>query len=115
MAPVAKSITVFVLACSSVFGCGSTQPEPSTPIAAESPPAEGEPPAPSAGSTTGAARPEITAQACEAAGGTVVGDIGDGAIHRPDYQCTNGKAPTGTIRAPEGGPIAIEGSVCCPK
>jgi hypothetical protein len=57
----------------------------------------------------------MTAQDCEAAGGTVVGDIGDGAIHRPEYVCASGVAPTGSIRAPEGAPMAVEGSVCCPK
>ncbi len=55
-----------------------------------------------------AERPETTAAACEAAGGSVVGDIGDGAIHRPDYRCPDGQAPTGSI------PLGVEGSVCCP-
>lgn len=59
-------------------------------------------------------RPELTAAACEAEGGTVVGDIGDGAIHKPDYLCPDsGEAPIGTIVADADGPIAIEGSVCC--
>ncbi len=57
----------------------------------------------------------LTAEACEASGGTVVGDIGDGAIHRPDYRCPSGSPPSGTIRAAEGAPMAVEGSVCCPK
>ena len=69
-------------------------------------------PSPSEGES---ARPAVTAQACEAGGGSVVGDIGDGAIHRPEYRCANGALPTGSIRAEAGGPIAIEGSVCCPK
>ncbi len=61
-----------------------------------------------------ASRPSITAAACEEQGGTVVGDIGDGAIHRPDYQCPgSGAAPLGTIAAEAGGPIGVEGSVCC--
>jgi len=60
-------------------------------------------------------RPTLTVQDCETSGGSVVGDIGDGAIHRPEYRCANGAKPTGSIRAAEGGPIAIEGSVCCPK
>ena len=60
-------------------------------------------------------RPSVTAEACEAGGGLVVGDIGDGAIHRPEYRCANGAAPTAGIQAAGGGPIAIEGSVCCPK
>jgi hypothetical protein len=71
---------------------------------------------PSTGSTEDApARPELTADACEKSGGVVVGDIGDGAIHRADYRCPSGAEPSGTIRAVEGGPIAVEGSVCCPK
>jgi hypothetical protein len=57
----------------------------------------------------------MTSQECEATGGTVVGDIGDGAIHRPDYKCANGSSPLGSVRAAEGGPVAIEGSVCCAK
>jgi hypothetical protein len=68
----------------------------------ESPPKDGE-------------RPSLSASDCEAKGGTVVGDIGDGAIHRPDYVCPeSGKPPIGTIAADPGGPVAIEGSVCCP-
>jgi hypothetical protein len=62
-----------------------------------------------------AQKSQLTAEECEASGGTVVGDIGDGAIHRPEYLCPSGKRPSGSIRAPEGGPIAIEGSVCCPS
>lgn len=59
-------------------------------------------------------RPELTAAACEAQGGTVVGDIGDGAIHQPGYVCPDsGAAPIGTIVADPGGPVAVEGSVCC--
>jgi hypothetical protein len=59
-------------------------------------------------------RPQLTAEACEAEGGTVVGDIGDGAIHRPDYRCPeSGEAPIGTIVDDAGGPIGIEGAVCC--
>ena len=89
-------------------GCGgSTEPakEPAPEPAAPAPSA-----APSAGEGT-----SLTAEACAASGGTVVGDIGDGAIHRPDYKCASGAKPTGRIRAAEGGPVAIEGSVCCPK
>lgn len=59
-------------------------------------------------------RPELTAAACEAEGGTVIGDIGDGAIHRPEYRCPDsGEAPIGSVVADPGGPVAIEGSVCC--
>jgi hypothetical protein len=59
-------------------------------------------------------RPLITSTECQGGGGTIVGDIGDGAIHRPDYLCENGQPPTGTIRAEGDEPIAIEGAVCCP-
>lgn len=58
-------------------------------------------------------RSTLTAEACEQQGGTVVGDIGDGAIHRPDYRCPSGEPPLGTIQAVEGEPIAVEGSICC--
>lgn len=59
-------------------------------------------------------RPQLTSADCEAQGGTVVGDIGDGAIHRPDYVCPDsGEAPIGSIVAEGGEPIAIEGAVCC--
>src|SRR5512134_262179 len=81
----------------------------------QTPPSESAPAPPSAGSNEPIQRPELTADACQATGGTVVGDIGDGAIHRADYSCPSGKKPSGNIRAPEGGPIAVEGSVCCPK
>ncbi len=57
---------------------------------------------------------ELTARDCEAQGRTVVGDIGDGAIHRPDYVCPGtGAPPIATIVADPGGPIGVEGSVCC--
>jgi hypothetical protein len=52
-------------------------------------------------------RPEMTTEACESQGGSVVGDIGDGAVHRPDYVCPNGSPPIGTV------PLGVEGSVCC--
>jgi len=57
----------------------------------------------------------LTAEACEAGGGAIVGDIGDGAIHRAEYRCPNGAKPSGSIRALGAGPIAVEGSVCCPR
>ncbi len=56
----------------------------------------------------------LTAAACKADGGTIVGDIGDGAIYKPDYTCeSNGKSPLARIKPEEGGPIGVEGSVCC--
>ncbi|MCR9164051.1 MAG: hypothetical protein ACE37F_01875 [Nannocystaceae bacterium] len=92
------------LALTLLCACDKGEPAPQPP-AAES---EGLP------GGGGATRPELTADACEADGGTVVGDIGDGAIHQPDYVCeSNGQPPVGTIVADEGGPIATEGAVCC--
>ena len=59
-------------------------------------------------------RPALTSAECQEKGGSVVGDIGDGAIHRPDYVCAGGQPPLGSIRAAEGEPVAVEGAVCCP-
>ena len=56
----------------------------------------------------------VTAAECADAGGSVVGDIGDGAIFKPDYVCqSSGEPPTARIVAEEGGPLGVEGSVCC--
>jgi hypothetical protein len=109
MANTFHRFVIRLLVCLSLAGCGGAQSEPATPSREEPPPAAQPEPG------TSGARPTITAQDCEAAGGTVVGDIGDGAIHRPEYVCASGVAPTGAIRAPEGEPMAVEGSVCCPK
>jgi hypothetical protein len=99
--------------CSAIgsLGCGGAQPQPETSSDGSAPSAAAEPPA----TATGNARPELTAEACEAGGGAVVGDIGDGAVHRADYRCPSGSVPRASIRAPEGGPVAVEGAVCCPK
>jgi len=56
----------------------------------------------------------LSADACHAQGGIVVGDIGDGATHRSDYVCSSGQQPLGDIMLPEDGPVPVEGSVCCP-
>ncbi len=69
----------------------------------------------SPGASADAARPSLTAEACEASGGALIGDIGDGAIHRPEYRCPNGAKPSANIAAEQGRPIAVEGSVCCPR
>lgn len=89
-----------------VAGCGSSQApqNPPTGDATSGDPATGTP-----------ASKTLTKEECEAKSGTVVGDIGDGAIHRPDYVCASGKPPLGSIAQPAGGPIAIEGAVCCPQ
>lgn len=94
------------------FGCkpsaSSETPQSEAPSEAEA--SAGEPgPTP-----TTAERPSLSEQACAERGGVVVGDIGDGAIHRPDYACESGAPPIGTIVADEGGPMGVEGAVCCP-
>jgi len=71
-------------------------------------------PAPSDTGTTNS-RPAITAEECAVKHGIVVGDIGDGAIHRPDYVCPSGQPPLGSIQPAADGPVAIEGNVCCPE
>jgi hypothetical protein len=72
--------------------------------------------APTDDSSKGVSERKTLAQPeCEAQGGTVVGDIGNGAIHRPGYLCPSGKPPLGTIVPRAGEPIPVEGSVCCPK
>ena len=108
MTPVGNALLVVPLMCVGFVACGAARVPPPAPISAE--------PAPSVEQATGdAARPSISAEACDANGGSVVGDIGDGAIHRPDYRCMNGAKPTASIQAAPSGPIAIEGSVCCPR
>jgi hypothetical protein len=83
-------------------GCAPSQPPPTSP--------------PTGGPAAGAPqRKAVTQGECEAQGGSAVGDIGDGATHRPDYVCPSGKPPLGNIAAPAGGPIPIEGAVCCPR
>jgi hypothetical protein len=92
-------ITALGLALALFAACSTpppTQPQTPEPAAAE----------PRAG---------LTAAACEAKGGQVIGDIGDGAVHRPDYRCAGGEPPMGPIAADPGGPIATEGAVCCKK
>jgi hypothetical protein len=103
--------TLFLL-CIGVLGCAASPTPPEAPVSAE--PGAQPAPAPSPPEAT-TKRPELTAEACEASGGAVVGDIGDGAVHRADYRCPSGAEPSGSIRPPAGGPIAVEGSVCCPK
>lgn len=97
---------VILAVSASLAGCASTQsPAEPAPTTAET---EAEPP------PSPAERPQLTAEDCTAQGGTVVGDIGDGAIHRPDYRCPGGAEPSATITSSGGGAIAVEGSVCCP-
>lgn len=95
---------MFVLA---LAACGVSQPPPQTPSGDETadPSLPGDP----------APRKSLSADACAAQGGAVVGDIGDGATHRPNYVCASGKPPLGNIVTAEGEPIGIEGAVCCPQ
>lgn len=57
----------------------------------------------------------LSAEECEARGGQIMGDPGDGRIHRPEYRCPNGKPPIGTVSYETGEMIPVEGSVCCPR
>lgn len=45
---------------------------------------------------------------CEAKGGVVVGDIGDGATGRPDFRCPSGKPSLSRVR------VGRDGGACCP-
>ncbi|MFK8083530.1 MAG: hypothetical protein AB8B97_24885 [Granulosicoccus sp.] len=57
---------------------------------------------------------ELSRAECEAMeGGTVVGDIGDGAIFAPEYRCESGLRPIGLVTALDDEPIATDGEVCC--
>lgn len=84
-------------------GCGSSAPPVEEPA-----PSESEETTPPDGEPEQAEHPTLSAEECEAQGGELVGDIGDGATHRPDYVCPSGAPPIGTV------PLGIEGSVCCP-
>jgi len=72
-------------------------------------------PGPSTSDPIEGARKTLSAEECKAQGGSIVGDIGDGATHRPDYVCSSGKPPLGDIAPPKEGPIPVEGAVCCPR
>lgn len=89
----------FVLCAACGSGTSQTETETATETETEQPPPD----------TTGSDRPSMTVEECEQQGGTVVGDIGDGAVHRPDYVCPSGQPPIGQI------PLGVEGSVCCPS
>ncbi len=65
---------------------------------------------PGLGSTPGM---PMSVEECDEAGGRVIGDIGDGRVHRTDYVCDNGQAPLGTITYKDGEPIDTDGAVCC--
>jgi hypothetical protein len=94
--------TFSCLVALALAGCNS-----SSAVTPETPPEAGADP-------ISAERPKLTQAQCEAQGGQVTGDIGDGATRRPEYVCASGKPPSGNIVPAEGAPIAVEGSVCCP-
>ncbi len=58
-------------------------------------------------------RPALYRQDCLDAGANIIGDIGDGRIHRQDYLCPNNQPPLGTIIYSDGEAMPIEGEVCC--
>jgi len=61
----------------------------------------------------GAPAPTLTSAQCAAQGGSVIGDIGDGAIYGPEYRCASGAAPIARIVYLEDDAIPTEGAVCC--
>ena len=89
------ALTLTASACSPTSPSPSTPPDGQPPATATPTPTGETPPAPS-----GAARASLTAEECQSRGGTVVGDIGNGAIHRPDYTCPSGAAPLGNLFRP---------------
>lgn len=98
-----------LFAVSLTFACGSTQTSSTPPATSDQAPVD-----PPPGDPTPSDKPGLSAADCEAKGGRVVGDIGDGAIHRPEYRCQpSGDPPLGGIVPDPGGPVAIEGAVCC--
>ena len=64
--------------------------------------------------TVSSTNAQISRQECMDQGGTVVGDVGNGAIFQPDYLCEiNDEPPSDSVVAQDGEPIASEGEVCC--
>lgn len=60
-------------------------------------------------------RKTLTEEECSSKNGKIMGDPGDGRIHRPNYICPSGKPPLGSVRYETGDMIPVEGSVCCPQ
>jgi hypothetical protein len=112
MMKVSILLVILTGACIGLVGCGGASSPAQAPSQAAAQP---NPEATPSSDEAMAARPKLTAQACEASGGAVVGDIGDGAIHRPEFRCPNGAKPIASVGAVEGEPIAVEGAVCCPR
>ncbi len=107
MRAITNPLTLALLLGAVALGCGGSDEPAGEPVADDTSGEESPADAPVLGPPT-AERPELTADECEASGGALVGDIGDGAIHRPDYLCPSGQPPTGRVS------LGIEGSVCCP-
>lgn len=84
------------LATMSAFGCADSSPEESSDKRSEDANDE----------YVGAGRPVITEEECKTQG-TVVGDRGDGAVHKASYRCANGKEPIASVE------WGREGAVCC--
>ena len=104
---VLRSVVLPLVLVPLALACGKEAPPTETPA----PGGQEEPPDDDPEPTE---RPELTAAECESQGGVVVGDIGDGAVHRPDYTCPEtSQPPIGTIVAEDGGPMGVEGAVCC--
>lgn len=107
MNPTRTALTALLCTGVLVAACGpknqppTETPEPATPVGEDAPPPFGDQPPP-------AERPTLTAEECENDGGTIVGDPGDGSVHREEYRCESGEAPIGRVES------GIEGSVCCP-
>jgi hypothetical protein len=106
----ARGFVILFAGCSALWAtaaCSST-PEPQ-PAPAATPPETTSTvaPTPSVDVPPAVERREMSAEDCTAKGGTVVGDIGDGAVHKPEYRCPSGSPPIGRV------PSGIEGSVCC--
>jgi hypothetical protein len=99
---------VFALAAMiSTAACGGGQTAPSPP--GTTPPNRVTP-----GGDGDEVRGTLTPEQCKAAGGEVIGDIGDGAVHQRDYRCPQSAAPPiATIVTEPGQPIGVEGAVCC--
>ena len=115
MRPLSLSASRSLLAAYALplLACSRT-PAPYAPAAPSAPASSPSSPSSPSESESAPARPSMTAADCDSAGGEVVYDIGNGAIHRPGYRCPkSGNAPLGKITTAAGQPVAIEGAVCC--
>lgn len=103
------------VAVSDLNECASTGAEESESGGEEVEPASGKNPddANQAPALNPADRDKLTSAQCQEQGGTIVGDIGNGAIFEPDYVCASGVKPFANIFAGEGEPVAVDGAVCC--